>query len=293
MRLAGSVRRGHAARGGGRRRPAGGGRGGAPGADRGGARRGRADDPPRQLHARRRCATAVAQHRAAACRSRSRAGSGSTTCAPTPRRARTTSRSAPSPTPPPPWTSRSRSSRPERRRRSPAALLAAARRRAVARAHRAPATRVASTNDVLKERARAGAPEWTVVLADAQTAGRGRQGRAWVSPPGNLLPLRAAAAARPTAARGRCCRSRPASRWRRRSARSGVGARLKWPNDVVVGGRKIGGHPGRGVVRRRTASSASWSASASTWRSTPDAPRRTRCARRVTSPGATAAARRR
>ena len=43
-----------------------------------------------------------------------------------------------------------------------------------------------STNDRLKQRARAGAAEWTVVLADAQTAGRGRQGKRWSSPPGNL-----------------------------------------------------------------------------------------------------------
>ena len=43
-----------------------------------------------------------------------------------------------------------------------------------------------STNDRLKQRARAGAAAWTVVLADAQTAGRGRQGRRWVSPPGNI-----------------------------------------------------------------------------------------------------------
>ena len=41
-----------------------------------------------------------------------------------------------------------------------------------------------STNDRLKQRARAGAAPWTIVLADAQTAGRGRQGRRWVSPPG-------------------------------------------------------------------------------------------------------------
>jgi BirA family biotin operon repressor/biotin-[acetyl-CoA-carboxylase] ligase len=46
--------------------------------------------------------------------------------------------------------------------------------------------RLGSTNELLKERARAGAPEWSVVLAGEQTAGRGRQGRRWVSPPGNL-----------------------------------------------------------------------------------------------------------
>jgi BirA family biotin operon repressor/biotin-[acetyl-CoA-carboxylase] ligase len=79
-----------------------------------------------------------------------------------------------------------------------------------------------------------------VVLAGRQTAGRGRQGRAWVSGPGNLfmsvlvrpadaaswlglLPL-AAGIAVCDAARG-----------------AGVDARLKWPNDVLVDGRKLAG----------------------------------------------------
>ena len=43
-----------------------------------------------------------------------------------------------------------------------------------------------STSDRLKALARGGAPEWTVVLADVQTGGRGREGRTWVSPPGGL-----------------------------------------------------------------------------------------------------------
>src|SRR5688500_10335464 len=43
---------------------------------------------------------------------------------------------------------------------------------------------VASTNDVAAVLAERGAPEATIVGADAQSAGRGRQGRAWASPPG-------------------------------------------------------------------------------------------------------------
>jgi len=47
--------------------------------------------------------------------------------------------------------------------------------------------RVGSTNDVAKELAAQGAPEGTVVLADEQTAGRGRMGRRWLAPPGTCL----------------------------------------------------------------------------------------------------------
>jgi BirA family biotin operon repressor/biotin-[acetyl-CoA-carboxylase] ligase len=47
--------------------------------------------------------------------------------------------------------------------------------------------RVGSTNDLAKERARAGAAEGLVVVADEQTAGRGRQGRAWAASPGSGL----------------------------------------------------------------------------------------------------------
>ena len=42
---------------------------------------------------------------------------------------------------------------------------------------------VSSTNDVLREKAVAGAPEGCVVIAGAQTAGRGRRGRQWLSVP--------------------------------------------------------------------------------------------------------------
>jgi BirA family biotin operon repressor/biotin-[acetyl-CoA-carboxylase] ligase len=47
--------------------------------------------------------------------------------------------------------------------------------------------RVGSTNDLAKQRARAGDPEGLAILADEQTAGRGRQGRAWAAPPGSGL----------------------------------------------------------------------------------------------------------
>jgi len=98
-----------------------------------------------------------------------------------------------------------------------------------------------STNDVLRERARDGAPAWTAIGADRQTAGRGRQGRAWLSETGNLY---LSVLLRPAAEEAACVSLLPlvaglavaeaASRW-------GVAAQLKWPNDVLAGGRKLAG----------------------------------------------------
>jgi BirA family biotin operon repressor/biotin-[acetyl-CoA-carboxylase] ligase len=99
---------------------------------------------------------------------------------------------------------------------------------------------ITSTSDLLKERARAGAQEWSVVLAERQTAGRGRAGRSWASPSGNLFlsvllrPKMAAAAAAllPLAAGVAAAEA---------VAELGLDALLKWPNDLVVRGRKLGG----------------------------------------------------
>jgi BirA family transcriptional regulator, biotin operon repressor / biotin---[acetyl-CoA-carboxylase] ligase len=90
-----------------------------------------------------------------------------------------------------------------------------------------------STNDRARALAAAGAPHGTLVTASAQTAGRGRQGRSWSGPPGRallcslllrdydpLLPLRAGLAVADLA---------------------GDAARVKWPNDVLLDGRKLAG----------------------------------------------------
>jgi BirA family biotin operon repressor/biotin-[acetyl-CoA-carboxylase] ligase len=92
---------------------------------------------------------------------------------------------------------------------------------------------IGSTNDHARALAAAGAPHGTLVTAGVQTAGRGRQGRAWTAPPGTalllslvvrdpnpLLPLRAGLAVADLA---------------------GPDARVKWPNDVLVGGLKAAG----------------------------------------------------
>jgi len=102
--------------------------------------------------------------------------------------------------------------------------------------------RCASTNDEALALARDGAPHGTVVTAAEQTRGRGRAGRTWHSPRGTNLYLsivlrpRIEPAALPgitlAAGIGVCDAVRAA----------GVGhARLKWPNDVLAGGRKLAG----------------------------------------------------
>src|SRR5215217_9404182 len=90
-----------------------------------------------------------------------------------------------------------------------------------------------STNDRARALAAGGAPHGTLVTAGAQTAGRGRQGRTWSAPPGRalllslllrdydvLLPLRAGLAVADLA---------------------GDAALVKWPNDVLLDGRKLAG----------------------------------------------------
>ncbi len=99
-----------------------------------------------------------------------------------------------------------------------------------------------STNGRLKEWARGGAPEWSCVIADQQTAGRGRHGRDWASPPGNLymsLLLRSAGeAGGPPTIFSLVAGVAVAEAL----AEYGVFAQLKWPNDVVgVSSRKLAG----------------------------------------------------
>jgi biotin-(acetyl-CoA carboxylase) ligase len=97
-----------------------------------------------------------------------------------------------------------------------------------------------STNTRARELAAAGAPAGTVVTAEEQTAGRGRQGRAWTAPGGKallysailrplgdrpLLPLAVALAVCEAA----------------EELAPGVACRIKWPNDVWAGERKLAG----------------------------------------------------
>lgn len=98
----------------------------------------------------------------------------------------------------------------------------------------------ASTNDDCKTLARRGAGEGTVVLASEQTGGRGRLGRRWSSPPGGVYfsallrpPLPAADVAPLSLVAG--------VGLARGLAALGVETSLKWPNDVLLEGRKLAG----------------------------------------------------
>lgn len=100
---------------------------------------------------------------------------------------------------------------------------------------------VVSTMAIARDLAREGCPAFTVVTADRQTAGRGRLGRAWHSPPGGLYftvvlrpDLPAAFSSLATFAAGLI--------WGRLLREDyGIEAGLKWPNDLLVGERKLSG----------------------------------------------------
>jgi BirA family biotin operon repressor/biotin-[acetyl-CoA-carboxylase] ligase len=99
-----------------------------------------------------------------------------------------------------------------------------------------------STNADLLARARSGAGEGLVLVAEAQTSGRGRMGRRWISSPRRALTF--SVLLRPAVPAGRLgwapllAGVAVASALQRTA---GVDARLKWPNDVLVDGAKIAG----------------------------------------------------
>ncbi len=99
-----------------------------------------------------------------------------------------------------------------------------------------------STNDVVEKLARDGVKEGAVVFAEAQTKGRGRLGRKWVSAAGKGLwfsvllrpDLRPQEATQLTVA-GATALARAVE------AQTGLKTEIKWPNDLLVGGRKAAG----------------------------------------------------
>lgn len=93
-----------------------------------------------------------------------------------------------------------------------------------------------STNEEALRRLKAGAPDGTLISARLQTAGRGRRGRVWDSPPGNLY-MSIIVRGVDGAAAGQL------SYVSALAAGDAIGPRtaFKWPNDILVGGRKVAG----------------------------------------------------
>jgi BirA family biotin operon repressor/biotin-[acetyl-CoA-carboxylase] ligase len=101
---------------------------------------------------------------------------------------------------------------------------------------------VGSTQDEALAWARAGAPEGALVVADEQTAGRGRRGRLWLSPRRRSLYLSVVLRPRPAPAlAGALSTALGLSVAEAVEFVHALPAKLKWPNDVVVEGRKLAG----------------------------------------------------
>jgi BirA family biotin operon repressor/biotin-[acetyl-CoA-carboxylase] ligase len=102
--------------------------------------------------------------------------------------------------------------------------------------------RVDSTQAVAFALAAEGAPDGTAVVADTQVAGRGRRGRVWVDEPGASLLVSVVLRPRLELARLPLLSLAAAVAVAETLVEvAGLAPRLKWPNDVLVGGRKIAG----------------------------------------------------
>jgi len=101
-------------------------------------------------------------------------------------------------------------------------------------------TVASSTQDVARREAEAGAPPGTVVVADEQTAGRGRLGRSWISPPGQNLYL--TVVLRPPKPQvAQLVMAAPLAVALAVEETTPLQAGIKWPNDVWIGRRKVSG----------------------------------------------------
>lgn len=101
---------------------------------------------------------------------------------------------------------------------------------------------IGSTNDVLKERATAGAPEGCLVVAGRQTRGRGRLGKKWLSLPSQGVYLSVLLKPRWSALEAAFINMLATVAVARALERFGLeNVMLKWPNDILARGRKIAG----------------------------------------------------
>lgn len=99
--------------------------------------------------------------------------------------------------------------------------------------------RLASTMDVARQEALRGAAEGTVIIAGEQTAGRGRLKRLWLSPPGNIalsVILYPAVSSLPY-----LIMIASLAVVHSIEAVTGLKAQIKWPNDILIGGKKVAG----------------------------------------------------
>jgi len=103
-------------------------------------------------------------------------------------------------------------------------------------------SKIDSTNREARDRAKGGAPEGLVILADSQSHGKGRLGRSWESPPGTNLylsiilrpPVDPSDAPQITLLAG-------VATARALSDVSGLKCLIKWPNDILLRGKKLAG----------------------------------------------------
>jgi BirA family biotin operon repressor/biotin-[acetyl-CoA-carboxylase] ligase len=99
-----------------------------------------------------------------------------------------------------------------------------------------------STQDAVYESMLAGAPEGTLILAERQTAGRGRFGRVWHSPPGKGIYMSFLLRPHmPIAQAPQMTLLLSVALCRAIRRETGANATIKWPNDILVDGRKVSG----------------------------------------------------
>jgi BirA family biotin operon repressor/biotin-[acetyl-CoA-carboxylase] ligase len=108
---------------------------------------------------------------------------------------------------------------------------------------------VSSTNDVADRLALAGAAEGTTVVADAQTAGRGRLGRTWYSPPGAGLYVSVVLRPGPDPSPSLWTLVAGVGLAEALRLVSGLDVLIKWPNDLVVSKKKVCGILTEGCAR--------------------------------------------
>jgi BirA family biotin operon repressor/biotin-[acetyl-CoA-carboxylase] ligase len=103
-------------------------------------------------------------------------------------------------------------------------------------------TTLGSTNDEAKRLAALGEPDGALVVADSQTAGRGRSGRQWVTPPGAAIAMSLILRpAIPSFQIAQVALLGGLAVLEGIEQATGLTAQLKWPNDVLINGRKVAG----------------------------------------------------